>query len=333
MTTQRQHDLMRPQLPIIKSFVNPIALDGLIEQNYDLPGVRSQLIKATMRDVYHVRTPTAQYVAMLYPAHRTANHIRSELALMTFLSQKGMRTTPPIAQRNGDKLLAIHTPEGTRHLVMYAYVSGVIYRRPTLPNIQQYAEAIARLHTLTNEFTFPYERMVYDVDTLIHHAMDVITDVLWHRPDVVEDLGDLAARIAPILATLPQTAPRFGVIHGDVIPSNAMFTPENIMTLIDFDLCGVGWRVYDVATYLNEIAYWQMGEEAAIAFLNTYNKKLSLAPQDRELLPVFQIARHIFEISNAALHIDVWGREFGLSDHILNGIMANVNRCAAIAPL
>jgi Ser/Thr protein kinase RdoA (MazF antagonist) len=40
------------------------------------------------------------------------------------------------------------------------------------------------------------------------------------------------------------------MIHGDVIQANAQVADDGIVTVLDFDFCGMRWRAFDIGSYL-----------------------------------------------------------------------------------
>lgn len=119
-----------------------------------------------------------------------------------------------------------------------------------------------------------------------------------------------ATLILPRLEALPQAKPYYGLIHGDVIRANAQIADDGTMTILDFDLCGPGWRAYDIASYL--IVIKGLPDEAALeaAFLGGYEQIRPITGVEREALPVFEAVRHIFSIGIPAMNVNHWGSAY-----------------------
>ena len=71
-----------------------------------------------------------------------------------------------------------------------------------------------------------------------------------------------------------------GLVHGDLHQENVLFTPEGVAA-IDFDDCGWGLYLYDVAVPLSELTERHRYPELRGAFLDAYARSRSL-PADAE---------------------------------------------------
>jgi Ser/Thr protein kinase RdoA (MazF antagonist) len=123
---------------------------------------------------------------------------------------------------------------------------------------------------------------------------------------------------------LPQEAPYYGMIHGDVIRANAQVADDGAVTILDFDLCGPGWRAYDVASY-QQVAGTK---EARRAFIEGYQAVRELSARELALLPVFEAARHIFSLGIPASNVHGWGKTC-ITDTIISGSLDGLRRCMA----
>ena len=97
---------------------------------------------------------------------------------------------------------------------------------------------------------------------------------------------------------------------GDVIRANGLVSDSGAVSILDFDFCGPGWRIYDVATFLNVIRGLPEEEEAEQAFLRGYESERPISPEELSLIPVFEVARGIFSIGVSAMNIYHWGRAY-----------------------
>ena len=109
---------------------------------------------------------------------------------------------------------------------------------------------------------------------------------------------------------MPKEPPAYGVVHGDVIRANALVGEDGTVTVLDFDFCGIGWRAYDVASYLLTIRNTPTEAEFAEAFLAGYTDIRALTPEEREAMPLFEAVRAIFAIGTPAKYVDHWGSEY-----------------------
>ena len=127
-------------------------------------------------------------------------------------------------------------------------------------------------------------------------------------------LRQVAAAIQPRIAALSTELPYYGLCHGDAASANAHVTDEGHLTLFDFDMCGAGWRAYDIATFLIDES-----EPVATAFLEGYTAVRAVTDAERASIPFFQIVQSIWVLGLRADYINDWGSS-SLSHRLLNHI-------------
>lgn len=90
---------------------------------------------------------------------------------------------------------------------------------------------------------------------------------------------------------------------------------EQTLTFFDFDVCGQGWRAYDLAVF-----YWgaAMGksrlgwsdeqvERLWEAYLEGYLERRSLGESDLQAIPLFMVLRHFWFLGVQTANWDYWG--------------------------
>ena len=128
--------------------------------------------------------------------------------------------------------------------------------------------------------------------------------------------------LAPLLETAYGfTISRLQLIKAailDTSSANAHVSVGGEVTLFDFDFCGLGWRVYDLATFL-------IGEspEIASAFLEGYQAVRTLTGEEKQLIPLFQIAQNIWMLGTRASYINEWG-DYRFTDAFVDHVMDQI---------
>lgn len=319
-----------PHLPVVRSLFEVSALGQLLEAEYGLTEVRCQLVQATIRDTYRVDSATSPFILSIYRhGQRTPEEISAEVEIIAAAHKEGVRVAPAIPRRSGERLLPITAPEVLRHAVLSPYIAGhQLSKTPDPEIVRRYGHAIARIHQAADALPGPLPRPRIDAAAMLDRPLAAFGLVVTHRPDIATELHEVVDALRPRIAKLPTEPPGFGLIHGDVIPSNAQVTPKGDVAVLDFDFCGDGWRVYDVATYLWEVGFWQTPWEAARAFLDGYQAVRPLAGWEAEALPVFETARGIVALGTPALHADTWGSAY-LSDRLIERLLAGIRQSLA----
>jgi Ser/Thr protein kinase RdoA (MazF antagonist) len=139
--------------------------------------------------------------------------------------------------------------------------------------------------------------------------------VFEQRADKWTFLRQVAAAVRPRIAALPTEPPWHGLCHGDAGSANAHVTADGRLTLFDFDMCGAGWRAYDVGTFC-------IDEPEAIvqAFLEGYEAVRPLTAAERAAIPLFQIVQSIWVLGLRANYVNDWGSS-SFSDRLVNSIL------------
>jgi Ser/Thr protein kinase RdoA (MazF antagonist) len=267
---------------------------------------------ATLRDVYLVRAAQGRRVLYIYQhGLRLRQEIEAEWRFVSYLAGNGLAVAPAIPRLGGGLLLTFQAPEGVRHGVLTPYVSGQhLRRRPSATAIMAYGRAIAQIHAAADALPTAIQRPVIDLESLLDRWVEAFADEMPDHPQAAAGLRDSAAYLLPLIEALPKEEPLYGLIHGDVIRANALVGDDEQVTVLDFDLCGYGWRSYDVASYLAVIRGTAGEHESEQAFLSGYGQIRSLAPVEIEALPVFEAIRTIFSLGIPAMNVHHWGRAY-----------------------
>ena len=109
-------------------------------------------------------------------------------------------------------------------------------------------------------------------------------------PDEVALLDRARDAIRLALETFGQAPDRYGLTHGDFLPEN-LLRDGDAVRIIDFDDCGFGWHVMDIATSLMFLLGEPCYDDALAGFVGGYRTARALPDEHLEMLPVFLLAR------------------------------------------
>jgi Ser/Thr protein kinase RdoA (MazF antagonist) len=168
-------------------------------------------------------------------------------------------------------------------------------------------------------------RPVNDPLMIVQDALTAAEEAIADRADVLTALYHARDVLLPHIKRLVPVPPSYGVIHGDVIRANAIVGPDTAVSVIDFDLCGLGWRAYDIASYLFAIRGTRDEVSLRAAFLAGYTSIRALSQMEQGLLPLFEAIRAVFDIGIPASAINSWGR--ANIDAFLDGSLEQLNQC------
>lgn len=257
-----------------------------------------ELFKYRENAVFSVQR--ADGARMALRVHRAAYHsdaaLRSELYWMGELDRAGI-AVPPVKPA-ADGSLFVHAcargvPE-VRQVDMIGWLAGTPARTGATDYYTRLGNLAARMHRYGSEIVLPadFTRHSWDANGLLG------TEPVWGRfldlPALTADQRDLlraaADRAADDLSAYGNSPSRYGMIHGDLIRDNVLELDGRLQA-IDFDDCGFGWYLFELATILcanlDDPDYPRLQRQ----LLDGYRAVQPLTPADLEQLPLFLFLR------------------------------------------
>jgi Ser/Thr protein kinase RdoA (MazF antagonist) len=226
--------------------------------------------------------------------HRAGYHGREEIASeLAWLQALGgldglatVRPAGPVVTLDGRHITAFH------HLPGQELLPGDDLARWFAP----LGEITARLHLHARGWTRPqgFTRKRWDVDTILGPAphwgdwraapgLDAQGTALLTR--ATDQLGESLRAYG----TGPEV---FGLIHADLRLANLMVDGDRL-TAIDFDDCGFGWWVYDLAAALSFIETDPRLPDLIAAWVQGYARTAPLPASDRAMIPAMILLRRV----------------------------------------
>lgn len=232
--------------------------------------------------------------------HRQGYHdlpaLRSELAFMAALAEAGVAVPAPVPAADGRLLV---TGDGLA-CDLLSWIEGEPILRagePLPPDAPaRYAAlgaALARLHAAADAWTPPggFTRHAWDAAGLLGEAP--VWGRFWDSPALEREERALllAARDrARDWLAAHAGAFDFGLIHADAVRENVLIAGGTAQ-LIDFDDCGWGWRLFDLATALHPLDAEPEYPALRAALLAGYRSVRSLPAAGEAALPAFLMLR------------------------------------------
>ena len=255
--------------------------------------------------------------SIILRVHRLNYHdvdeIRSEIAWIEALRRDDVVDTPaPLRGLDGAFVQALGSPTGrpTRAAVAFAFASG---REPApgadLPGWFETLGALtARMHQHAQGWTPPqdFRRKTWDFDAMFGDRP------YWGpwRAGVGLDAAGVALMgraldlISARLARFGQAPARFGLIHADLRLAN-LLVDAAALRVIDFDDCGISWRLYDFATAVSFFEHEPIVEELRERWVRGYRTVAPLPEEDAAELPIFIAMRRFLLVAWIASHPEV----------------------------
>ncbi|WP_291179993.1 phosphotransferase [Erythrobacter sp.] len=231
------------------------------------------------------------------PGLHTRSEIASEFAFMKRLRSCGLETPRERCSMSGESVIEACDPETgeARYATALEWVDGHVPSSSNMIEAYRQVGAIAaKIHLAGQDWERPsnFSRWTINADTGFGETG------LWgdyHRVDklalaqitLLDRAGDL---VLARLKNFGETSDRFGLIHGDLMLEN-LLVAERQVTIIDFDDCGFGWYLYDLATALFAHASSDTYVPLRDAWIEGYRRHRALGHDEIAMIDTFTMMR------------------------------------------
>lgn len=248
----------------------------------------------------------------LLRVHRPARHgrnvdsvaaISSELSWLSALRAGTDLLVPaPLRTIDGELTTVAVSPDMPEPRVcsVLRWMDGRVHAGAPRPvHLRRLGSVIARLHNHAGRWCGPpgFARIRWDWETFfgdseVYGGISA-ADVWGLLPD---DLRRRFARVASgmrhIMTRMGEGADSFGLIHADLHLRNVLFWRDNVR-VIDFDDCGFGYWLYDLAVPLRELRRRTDYEHFRSALIDGYRQHRPLTPGSLAHLDDFIATREV----------------------------------------
>lgn len=264
-------------------------------------------IKHRENTVFKVTAPSGQVFALRI--HRHGYHSRvqleSELLWMESLAADCIATPAVIATQSGERVAEIKAPNGeVRNCTLLAWLDGNLFddlgrvEKGVVVELKsryrQLGALAARLHNQGESWQPPsqFERHAWDSEGLL--GDDPLWGKFWQHPLLSDAQRKLVLKarlvLQLLLKQLGQGSDCYGLIHADFLPENILLEDGNL-SLIDFDDCGYGWYLFEMATSLFPKISEPYFDDLQQSYVDGYRSERELSAEDVEIFPAFLLLR------------------------------------------
>ena len=256
-----------------------------------------ELVSHYVNTVFRLTTASGSYVVRVHRSvDRTAREVAGELAWLDALArEKGIRVPRVRRTRDGQAIVMVSVPEDSRKLpvTVLDWMPGwSISAEKESHHFEKLGRMTAALHRHARAWRprAKLERPRYDSRNVFQADLPArITEALGtaRAPPVNAALSTLQARLQKAEEQLGTGADVFGFIHGDLSFGNVLFDKESAVP-IDFDDCGFGYYLHDLAVPLAGAFGQRAGfKERYDTFVAGYRQILGLPGDLLMYVPVF----------------------------------------------
>lgn len=243
------------------------------------------------------------------PGYHQRADIESELAWLNALQEAGIPVPQPIAGLDGRHVQQGLSDSGAvLNLVLFHWVNGAEPNEDVDPSAFKRLGAItARLHQHSQQWQRPtsFQRMAWNHSSMVGpqgHWGD------WRAAGELDTsdqalIQEALQRVARELDSYGQDKRRYGLIHADLRLTNLLIDREQTQ-VIDFDDCGFGWYMHDLAAALSFFEHHPRLDDWIDNWLAGYTSVAPLDAHDLAMIPTFIIQRRIQLLAWTGSHAD-----------------------------
>lgn len=289
--------------PVSYSTLSDQAINDYLKKQYHLnSNTRTSYLLRGMNDTYLVTTPEKKYVFRVYRGDWRGNEseVSFEMELLHHLDQNGISVSLPIPDQQGNLIQKLQAPEGTRYAVLFTFAEGTEKGIDTEEISERFGQTVAEIHLKSDSFHTTSSRQELTLDYLIHQTLEAVQPHMQHRLEDFQEFIQIAAKLENSLRELGLDTLDWGICHGDLHGNtNVSYMDDLTMTHYDFDLCGYGWRAYDIAEF-RLARQVRLGHDPAqlellwSAFIKGYQSIRALSDNDLHAVPVFVAIRQLW---------------------------------------
>jgi Ser/Thr protein kinase RdoA (MazF antagonist) len=277
---------------------------------YALHGARLRLLEHDWNVTFRVTTPDGdQYVLRVHPrGQRSVEAVGSELLWLAALRQEGFSVPEPVLNQE-QRLVTVVTHPGVpepRLCVLFRWVEGRFLDRGLTPShLAAVGDLMARFHQHAAQWTCPPQFTRHRVDnldpmqrgpddefdpTVAERVTQTVTSV--YTPEAGRVVAAVIPRIWATMEALEQEPEAIGLIHGDLHRNNVLFGKGGAGA-IDFDDCGYGHWLYDLAVPLTQLHRHPVFPALRQALLAGYRRRRPLPLGQEAHLETFIALRRV----------------------------------------
>ena len=242
--------------------------------------------------------------------HRHGYHsdaaLRSELAWMKALHAEGIDVAAVIPSATGEWFETVRA-EGVpepRQVDMLTWMPGIPIGtleeglNPAIHDVHTVFVGVgrlcARLHNQTEAWTLPagFTRHAWDREGLV--GPEPLWGRFWEAAVLGTEERNLIERARATareaLSAYGRSPRRYGLIHADFNLDNMLFDGDRVIPL-DFDDCGFGWHLFDLATVWTIYHGSELAEAIRAGVVDGYRRERDLPDEELAHMPLLELGR------------------------------------------
>jgi Ser/Thr protein kinase RdoA (MazF antagonist) len=209
-------------------------------------------------------------------------------------------------------------------MVVFSYAEGKKVRFLTNEMCATIGTFMAKMHKCTSKQNI--ERVNYTQDIILRNPYEFATRYFSESLDEMKYLKRLINELNTSFLNGNAASWQKGIIHMDIWYDNFNVDSKGEITVFDFDFCGTGWFVLDVAYFCSQLFHIETDkkqyDEKRTIFLEAYQRVLPLSKQEIQGIPSAGAAAWIFYLGVQSQRFD-WSNIF-LSENYLKMFVSRI---------
>lgn len=255
-----------------------------------------------INDSYKIASDEGEFLLRIYrKGWRNTAEINFEIDVLNFLKAGDAKVAFPVKRKDGSYITCVNAPEGERFAIMTKFAGGKKDEGITDENISLFAEGVASIHSITDKFTSIHERFLLNLEYLLNEPLERIRPFLAHRKEDWNFLLEYSTKLSKTVSNTTSELLDYGFCHGDFHGGNAHKIDDGFI-FFDFDCCGFGLRVYDLAIFKWSARRQGKEEKRWKLYIEAYRQFRHISDEDLKLVDTFVSIRQIWMMG---LHIEI----------------------------
>lgn len=306
--------------PVTDSTLSARHISIFIKEKYSVKGdVEAQLFRTGINHSYIITCESEKFVFRVYSYNwRTELEIQEEIRLLELLKSEEISISYPLKDAKGQYIQELPAPEGARYAVLFSYAEGGKVRNFSTEMSFNIGVLMARIHRVTENMQV--NRITYNAHTLTTLPYQYANKFFQESNAEMQFIKQAGKVVEQVFANADTARIRAGVVHLDIWYDNMHINSESEMTIFDFDFCGNGWLLHDIAYFIMQIFHAEPDkkefEAKKEAFLSGYGSINEITEEEKSLLIYSGLSIWIFYLGIQSQRFDKWSNVF-LSENYL----------------
>ncbi|GHH99012.1 phosphotransferase enzyme family protein [Neobacillus kokaensis] len=263
-----------------------------------------QLLNYSENATYFVNDDTGKkYILRISrPFYHSKAEIESELEwLQSIAKNTSINVALPYLGVNGSFVQEFYFENILYYFTLFAYLEGQApdenHEDELVRQFETLGEMTAQLHIHSIEHYAEFQqlkRLEWNYDSILGMApkWGRWQDGLAMTNERIKLFEQVSEKIRMRLNHFGKSTMKFGLIHSDLRSANLLVEDEQIK-VIDFDDCGFGWFLFDLAASLSFIEHKPYIPKLITSWLTGYRKVRTLSKEDELEIPSFIMMRRL----------------------------------------